>query len=260
LLDDSLGHQSPHHDALRSGQFLRGSGMQLAMSIKRPFQFSKVLLLLCMALGLLGHAHATKYSDILLDIVQNCITQDSANYCQKCRAPLAESICESEKSCRKTTQVWSSTEKFVAIRDIKMCGCPADFVHGLVLPKQIITGVEDPLRPDAIWPYAWDIASTRIEPESIALVINPQNFRSQNQMHIHLVRLKPQARTALAKLSNHPIEDLNQVWKTASQLAKEQQLDDFGVIVFRSTSGVFNVVVTAYSPEGVFTQYVCDDS
>jgi CDP-diacylglycerol pyrophosphatase len=234
--------------------------MQLAMSIKRPFQFSKVLLLLCMALGLLGHAHATKYSDILLDIVQNCITQDSANYCQKCRAPLAESICESEKSCRKTTQVWSSTEKFVAIRDIKMCGCPADFVHGLVLPKQIITGVEDPLRPDAIWPYAWDIASTRIEPESIALVINPQNFRSQNQMHIHLVRLKPQARTALAKLSNHPIEDLNQVWKTASQLAKEQQLDDFGVIVFRSTSGVFNVVVTAYSPEGVFTQYVCDGS
>lgn len=260
MLDDSLGHQSPHHDALRSGQFLRGSGMQLAMSIKRPFQFSKVLLLLCMALGLLGHAHATKYSDILLDIVQNCITQDSANYCQKCRAPLAESICESEKSCRKTTQVWSSTEKFVAIRDIKMCGCPADFVHGLVLPKQIITGVEDPLRPDAIWPYAWDIASTRIEPESIALVINPQNFRSQNQMHIHLVRLKPQARTALAKLSNHPIEDLNQVWKTASQLAKEQQLDDFGVIVFRSTSGVFNVVVTAYSPEGVFTQYVCDGS
>lgn len=220
----------------------------------------QLLLLICTTLSLCGNANATKYSDILLDIVQNCITQDSANYCQKCRAPIAESVCESEKTCRKTTQVWSSSEKFVAIRDIKMCGCPADFVHGLVLPKQIITGVEDPLRPDAIWPYAWEIATTRIETESIALVINPKNFRSQNQMHIHLLRLKPQARTALAKLSNHPVEDLNQVWKVASQSAKEQQLDDYGVIVFRSTSGAFNVVVTANSPEGVFTQYACDGS
>ena len=238
----------------------KGTGMRLALSIKRMFQFSQALLLVYMTLGLWGNAHATKYSDILLDIVQNCITQDAANYCQKCRAPIAESVCEAEKSCRKTTQVWSNNEKFVAIRDIKMCGCPSDFVHGLVLPKQIITGVEDPLRPDAIWPYAWDIATTRIEPESIALVINPQNFRSQNQMHIHLVRLKPQARTALAKLSNHPIEDLNQVWKVASQSAKEQQMEDYGVIVFRSTTGAFNVVVTANSPEGVFTQYACDGS
>jgi hypothetical protein len=79
-------------------------------------------------------------------------------------------------------------------------------------------------------------------------------------MHIHLVRLKPQARTALAKLSNHPIEDLNQVWKVASQSAKEQQMEDYGVIVFRSTTGAFNVVVTANSPEGVFTQYACDGS
>ena len=199
-------------------------------------------------------------SGVLLDIVSKCLDTSAANYCTACMAPRADANCQVAPQCTKSTEVWSLTDHFVAMRDIKMCGCPADFVHGLVLPKQIITGVEDPLRPDAIWPYAWDIASTRIEPEFIALVINPQNFRSQNQMHIHLVRLKPQARTALAKLSNHPIEDLNQVWKVASQSAKEQQMEDYGVIVFRSTTGAFNVVVTANSPEGVFTQYACDGS
>lgn len=124
--------------------------MQMALSIKRMFPLGKILLLMYMTLGLWGNALATKYSDILLDIVQNCTAPQSANYCQKCRALVASAMCGNENSCQKTTEIWSSNEAFVAIRDIKMCSCPADFVHGLVLPKQTITGVEDPLRPDAI--------------------------------------------------------------------------------------------------------------
>lgn len=232
--------------------------MRLALSIKWIFQFSKVLLLVCMTLGLWGSANATKYSDILLDIVQNCIAPQSANYCQKCRAPVASALCGNQDSCQKTTEIWSSNEAFVAIRDIKMCSCPANFVHGLVLPKQTITGVEDPLRPDAIWPYAWDIASTRIEPESIALVINPKNFRSQNQMHIHLVKLKPKARQELEKLRNDQVDNLLQVWNAAKQSAKEQQLEDYGVLVMRNASGTFNVVLTVESPGKTYTEYVCD--
>ena len=232
--------------------------MRLALSIKRLFQFSRALLLVCMTLGLGGNAYATKYSDILLDIVQNCTAPPSANYCQKCRAPVASAMCGNENSCQKTTEIWSSNENFVAIRDIKMCSCPADFIHGLVLPKQTITGVEDPLRPDAIWPYAWDVASTRIEPESIALVINPQNFRSQNQMHIHLVKLKPQARQALQKLRVYQVENLLQVWNAAKQSAQEQKLEDYGVLVMRNASGTFNVVLTVESPGKTYTEYVCD--
>ena len=224
------------------------------------FPLGKILLLMCMTLVLWGHAHATKYSDILLDIVQNCTSPPSANYCQKCRAPVASAMCGNENSCQKTTEIWSSNEAFVAIRDIKMCSCPADFVHGLVLPKQTITGVEDPLRPDAIWPYAWDIASTRIKPESIALVINPQNFRSQNQMHIHLVKLKPHARQALQKLRQDEVENLLQVWNAAKQSAQEQQLQDYGVLVMRNASGTFNVVLTVESPGKTYTEYVCDGS
>jgi CDP-diacylglycerol pyrophosphatase len=141
-----------------------------------------------------------------------------------------------------------------------MCSCPADFVHGLVLPKQTITGVEDPLRPDAIWPYAWDIATTRIAPDSIALVINPKNFRSQNQMHIHLVKLKPQARLELQKLRNDEVQNLLQVWTVAKQSAQEQKLEDYGVLVMRNASGTFNVVLTAQSPGKTYTEYVCDGS
>jgi hypothetical protein len=73
--------------------------MQLTRLLSKQF-----LLLMCMTLVLMGKAHATKYSDILLDIVQNCITQEAKNYCQKCRAPLAESVCESEKTCKKISQ------------------------------------------------------------------------------------------------------------------------------------------------------------
>jgi len=234
--------------------------MRLALSINRRFQFRQVLLLMCLALGLWGNAHATKYSDILLDIVQNCTVPQSANYCKKCRAPVASAMCGNENSCQKTTEIWSSNEAFVAIRDIKMCSCPADFVHGLVLPKQTITGVEDPLRPDAIWPYAWDIATTRIAPDSIALVINPKNFRSQNQMHIHLVKLKPQARLELQKLRNDEVQNLLQVWTVAKQSAQEQKLEDYGVLVMRNASGTFNVVLTAESPGKTYTEYVCDGS
>ncbi len=232
--------------------------MRLAVSIQRMFQFSRVLLLVCMTLGLGGTANATKYSDILLDIVQNCTAPQSANYCQKCRAPVVSALCGNENSCQKTTEIWSSNEAFVAIRDIKMCSCPADFVHGLVLPKLTITGVEDPLRPDAIWPYAWDVASTLIKPESIALVINPKNFLSQNQMHIHLVKLKPQARQELQKLRNDEVENLLQVWNAAKQSATEQQLQDYGVLVMRNASGTFNVVLTVESPGKTYTEYVCD--
>ena len=41
------------------------------------------------------------------------------------------------------------------VRDRKMCGCPADFVHGLTIPLRRVTGVEDPRLPDDIWAFAW---------------------------------------------------------------------------------------------------------
>ena len=215
------------------------------------------LWLACIFLFPLGGLYAMPNSDILLDIVRHCVDPKLENYCTRCRAPIAEVACTPETSCKKTTEVWSSNTEYVAIRDIKMCGCPASFVHGLVMPLQVITGVEDPLRPEGIWQYAWDEATLRMEAEAIALVVNPQKFRSQNQLHVHLVRLKPQARAEFKSMATGTSSNLLSVWKIAAELAKQQNLPDYGVLVSTEESGGFKVVVTTVSPGHLFTQYVC---
>ena len=220
------------------------------MTIRRLF-------LGCLLLFPWGGLYAMPNSDILLDIVKHCVDPKLENYCTRCRAPIAEVACTPETSCKKTTEVWSSNTEYVAIRDIKMCGCPASFVHGLVMPLQVITGVEDPLRPEGIWQYAWDEATLRMEAEAIALVVNPQNFRSQNQLHVHLVRLKPQARAEFKSMATGTSPNLLNVWKIAAELAKQQNLPDYGVLVSTEESGGFKVVVTTVSPGHLFTQYVC---
>jgi CDP-diacylglycerol pyrophosphatase len=215
------------------------------------------LFLSCLLLFPWGGLYAMPNSDILLDIVKHCVDPKLENYCTRCRAPIAEVACSPDTSCRKTTEVWSINTEYVAIRDIKMCGCPASFFHGLVMPLQVITGVEDPLRPEGIWQYAWDVATKRIDADSIALVVNPQNFRSQNQLHVHLVRLKPQARAEFKSMATGTSSNLLNIWKIAAELAKQQNLPDYGVLVSTEERGGFKVVVTPISPGHLFTQYVC---
>ena len=125
------------------------------------------------------------------------------------------------------------------------------------MPLQVITGVEDPLRPEGIWQYAWDVAAQRIDANSIALVVNPQNFRSQNQLHVHLVRLKPQARAEFKSMATGNSSNLLNIWKIAAELAKQRHLPDYGVLVSTEERGGFKVVVTPISPGHLFTQYVC---
>jgi CDP-diacylglycerol pyrophosphatase len=103
--------------------------------------------------------------------------------------PRRDAKCGDISGCKKTNEVCSLNTKYVAIRDIKMCGYPIDFVHGLAMLREVVTGVGDPDREEGIWQFAWDKAMQRIEPQSIALAINHKSQRTQNQLHIHLVRL-----------------------------------------------------------------------
>lgn len=200
---------------------------------------------------------ASKKSDILLEIVQNCLNVKTTNYCQLCRAPQLSANCSGTPSCSSSIEVWAENDDFVAIRDIKMCGCPSDFVHGLVLPKSVVTGIEDDLRSDEIWQFAWNVAEQRIPIQEIALVVNSKSKRSQNQLHVHLVRLKPGWNPKLESSWMGTTENLSQIWSLASQVANAQQMTEYGVLVAKSPQGGYRLALTSDSPEWEFTQAIC---
>ena len=127
-------------------------------AMKRIYKFSTMLVwwLVCC------NAYAVASSDMLLHIVEQCTNTSAAAYCEKCLAPQLPAMCSGKTSCRATSEIWHETSEYGAMRDIKMCGCPSDFVHGLVLPKARVTGVEDANRPDSIWQFSWDIAQKKL--------------------------------------------------------------------------------------------------
>ncbi len=219
-----------------------------------------VLTILFCALGsaFTSEALALAKSDILLDIVSNCVDTASLNYCNVCRAPRSDAACAPARECGKSTEVWALNEQYTAIRDLKMCGCPAAFVHGLALPRKPVRGVEDPARPDGIWQFAWDVASGRMNGADIALVVNPRYRRSQDQLHVHLVRLDPGARERLAPHTVGTVRQLHEVWDVAARGALARSLDDYGVLVALDDGGSYRVVITQESPESLFTLWRCD--
>jgi len=139
-----------------------------------------------------------------------------------------------------------------------MCGCPQGFVHGLAIPRDRITGIEDPNRPDGIWHFAWNVALKRISDQNaIALVVNPQRLRSQDQLHVHILRLKDDASLRLAELPVTRLPDLDGVWHAARQSAAKINLDDYGVLVAAHPDGGFMVRIEKGSPERLYTVQTC---
>lgn len=214
------------------------------------------------ALFMAGGGLAAGSRDILLEIVSNCVAPAdaapaNAGYCLRCRWPRKDAGCNPDPDCRQSTEVWALSETYVALRDIKMCGCPAGFVHGLALPRAVVRGVEDASRPDGIWRFAWAAAIARIDADAAALAVNPARRRSQDQLHVHLLRLKPDARPRLAGALAGHIGNLDEVWRVAAGGAAIRGLEDYGVLVVRDADGRFAVAVTPDSPEVAFTESVC---
>ncbi len=191
--------------------------------------------------------------DILWNTVNTCIDTDVKDYCARCVTPRVETDC---RTCRNTTQVWAESKEFVVIRDRKMCDCPDGFVHGLALPRKRVTGVEDPERPDGIWKFAWEAAVKRLKENEIALAVNPKRQRSQNQLHVHIVRVRREA------LPTNPqrvarVDSLGKVWYAAARKAAELDWKDYGVLVTRGSENEYLVVIDDGSPEYKYTQAKC---
>ncbi len=194
----------------------------------------------------------------LWETISTCLDPGIADYCGRCPTPLADTPCGKARGCGETTEVWGETREYVAIRDNKMCGCPADYVHGLAIPRTRVTGVEDPGRPDGIWAFAWEVGRKRIGDEIVmALAVNPKRRRSQDQLHVHIVQLLPDARARLAKLPVAHIETLAEVWRVAARSAEAAGLADYGVLVVRAAEGGFLVRVEEGNTEKIFTRSRC---
>lgn len=203
-------------------------------------------------------AFAAESRDALLTIVSTCLDIRAPDYCKLCPVPRLESPCAKNRDCKDTTEIWEETADYVVIRDRKMCGCSPAFVHGLVIPRARIIGIEDPRRPDTIWRIAWAAAQKRISDDSaIALVVNPPELRTQDQLHVHIVRLQSKARGQFDAARMTRVWSLDDVWRAAAKKAATLNLQGYGVLVARHPEGGFLVLVEERSPEKLYTQGVC---
>jgi CDP-diacylglycerol pyrophosphatase len=198
--------------------------------------------------------------DKLWRIVSTCLGPEDAGYCQHCDSPRVETACPHGRRCEDTTEVWHETTEYVAIRDIKMCTCPGGFVHGLALPRTQVKGIEASPLPNGIWAFAWAVAQGKITDDStIALVVNSTRGRTQDQLHVHLVRLRDDARQNFTGRMASVLR-LDDVWSAVRQLAaNEPHLKDYNVLVASNLKGGFEVLVegNAKSLERTYTQRTC---
>jgi CDP-diacylglycerol pyrophosphatase len=209
-------------------------------------------------------ADARRSRDLLWILVTTCLNPNRAEGSDHCVKPRADEIDNRDSNCATTTQVWAQSTGYVAIRDQRMCNCPAGFVHGLALPFARIPGIEADHLPEGIWKFAWDAAHTRIEDEeTIALVVNPPAQRSQDQLHIHLVRRGTDACERLPAASTASVPNLDHVWDVAKTRAKASHFTNYGVLVTRCSKDAFTVVVEeepasgTTTPEKQYTRHDC---
>ena len=228
------------------------------------FSFSRRVLSIFLSLvfvvgaSFVAGAQTAAHRDVLRDIVTTCIDLHVADYCRVCSLPRIDSPCGRGWGCKDTTEVWEETTDCVAIRDVKMCGCEEDFVHGLAIPRWRVTGVENLKRPDGIWEFAWAVARKRIKEEAaIALAVNPRGQRSQDQLHVHIVRLAPDARQRFAGDRSARVRSLGEVWNAATEKAALAGLKDYGVLVTKQPEDDFLVLIDEESPEKAYTLWNC---
>jgi CDP-diacylglycerol pyrophosphatase len=198
----------------------------------------------------------------LWTIVSRCVDRQTAAYCS---CPPFELSCCGNPSTPDADVVWARTADFVVIRDLRMCGCPPGFVSGLAMPVTRVSGIEDPRRPEGIWPFAWEAARARIPDErAIGLVLNPPDARTQNQMHVHLLRLRAEVRPWLdgeapapPGVQVIPVQDLGAVFAAVQARVGADHMRDTGVLVARGRRGGWRAVLTDRTSPQAFTLNRC---
>jgi len=207
-------------------------------------------------------------TDALWNLISLCINQSESKYCL-CSTMIK--TCCNDPDTPDEDVVWSLDKDFLVIRDIRQCGCPKGFVTAITMPRMKVTGIEDPKRPEGIWLFAWDTAS-RVIPDhgEIGLTINPQGRRSQNQMHVHIQRIKPETRkwfddpamrrqaSEKYKLIFIDLDDLGGVFKAVGEKVGISRMKDTGVLIVKSTNTGFQAMITFDKSPEAFVEKFCD--
>jgi CDP-diacylglycerol pyrophosphatase len=164
------------------------------------------------------------------------------------------------RGCEQTVYVWARDpdRRFVVIRDLKMCQSRREvhdpqFVHGLLIPIEHVCGVEDrKLYEDSfaylrtMWKLAWQTALRRLPAEEIALVVNAPTLRSEDHLHIHIVRRNG---VGLPQQWVQHLVNLDDVWGEAETFARSRGITDrnYSILVCKSDGG-FEMLVEARRP------------
>jgi len=90
----------------------------------------------------------------------------------------------------------------------------------------------------------------------IALAVNPKNRRSQDQLHVHLVRVRRESLPSDPRRMAR-VDALGAVWKIAAGKAAELAWQDYGVLVIKGPETGYLVVIDDGSPESKFTLAEC---
>ena len=88
-------------------------------------------------------------------------------------------------------------------------------------------------------------------------MVNPRSQRTQNQLHVHILRLDQNARIQFKQHTVAYVDNLESIWLVAEKIAKTKDLSDYGVLVSKALDGKFLVLVSADSPESAFTNWSC---
>ena len=135
----------------------------------------------------------------------------------------------------------------------------SQYIDLLVLPLTKVTGVEDQHRPNGIWQQAWTIAQSYLPDNGlIVLAANPRHYRTQDQLHIHILRQQPGIINYVNKLKPIYISSLSgavdPVWAAAERHSNSHiNSGELGIaVLFDHIKQKFAVVTSTDPTERTF--------